>query len=199
MGRRYFCDFCGRSFQDNLPSRRRHIGGAQHQRLRRAWYEANRDMATLLAEESQKRACRQFLFTGRCEFGSSCRFSHYAPEQLEMLRQETQGGKEVLNKDGQPPPTLEAWLRKRENRNFTRDAVTLPGGLPPLAELPPHYFHHHVKAGIQHPLLPGVCLHCHYQEYQSSSLRTPLYLNYRDFFDGCHASLNTSLLFTESK
>uniref|UniRef100_UPI00358FE273 zinc finger matrin-type protein 5 isoform X2 n=1 Tax=Myxine glutinosa TaxID=7769 RepID=UPI00358FE273 len=137
MGRRYFCDFCGRSFQDNLPSRRRHIGGAQHQRLRRAWYEANRDTATLLAEESQKRACRQFLITGRCEFGSSCRFSHYAPEQLEMLRQETQGGKEDLNKDGQPPPTLEAWLRKRENRSFTRDAVTLPEGLPPLAELPP--------------------------------------------------------------
>ena len=40
MGKRYHCDFCGKSFQDNPQSRKRHLNGISHQRNRRLHYES---------------------------------------------------------------------------------------------------------------------------------------------------------------
>lgn len=39
MGKRYFCDYCDRSFQDNLHNRKKHLNGVQHLRAKRAWYD----------------------------------------------------------------------------------------------------------------------------------------------------------------
>ncbi|EOA97693.1 Zinc finger matrin-type protein 5 [Anas platyrhynchos] len=43
MGKRYFCDYCDRSFQDNLHNRKKHLNGVQHLRAKRAWYDLFRE------------------------------------------------------------------------------------------------------------------------------------------------------------
>lgn len=39
MGKRYFCDYCDRSFQDNLHNRKKHLNGLQHLKAKKAWYD----------------------------------------------------------------------------------------------------------------------------------------------------------------
>lgn len=38
MGKRYFCDYCDRSFQDNLHNRKKHLNGLQHLKAKKLWY-----------------------------------------------------------------------------------------------------------------------------------------------------------------
>ncbi|OPJ75200.1 zinc finger matrin-type protein 5 [Patagioenas fasciata monilis] len=98
MGKRYFCDYCDRSFQDNLHNRKKHLNGVQHLRAKRAWYDLFRDAAAILQEEQTKKPCRKFLLTGQCDFGSSCRFSHMTEQDLEKLSAQVKG--ESSKKDG---------------------------------------------------------------------------------------------------
>ncbi|XP_056384671.1 zinc finger matrin-type protein 5 isoform X2 [Hyla sarda] len=86
MGRRYFCDYCDRSFQDNLHNRKKHLNGVQHQRSKKVWYDLFRDASEILAEEGSKKLCRRFLQRGQCDFGNSCRFSHMTAEDVEALK-----------------------------------------------------------------------------------------------------------------
>ncbi|KFQ56879.1 PREDICTED: zinc finger matrin-type protein 5-like, partial [Nestor notabilis] len=90
MGKRYFCDYCDRSFQDNLHNRKKHLNGVQHLRAKRAWYDLFRDAAAILQEEQTKKPCRKFLQTGQCDFGSNCRFSHMTEQDLEKLSAQVQ-------------------------------------------------------------------------------------------------------------
>ncbi|XP_040504028.1 zinc finger matrin-type protein 5 isoform X3 [Gallus gallus] len=90
MGKRYFCDYCDRSFQDNLHNRKKHLNGVQHLRAKRAWYDLFRDAAAILQEEQSKKPCRKFLQTGQCDFGSNCRFSHMTEQDLEKLSAQVQ-------------------------------------------------------------------------------------------------------------
>ncbi|XP_019349304.1 zinc finger matrin-type protein 5 isoform X3 [Alligator mississippiensis] len=85
MGKRYFCDYCDRSFQDNLHNRKKHLNGVQHLRAKKVWYDLFRDAAAILQEEQSKKPCRKFLQTGQCDFGSNCRFSHMTEMDLERL------------------------------------------------------------------------------------------------------------------
>lgn len=39
MGKRYFCDYCDRSFQDNLHNRKKHLNGLQHLKAKKVWYD----------------------------------------------------------------------------------------------------------------------------------------------------------------
>lgn len=39
MGKRYYCDYCERSFQDNMHNRKKHLFGVQHQRAKKAWFD----------------------------------------------------------------------------------------------------------------------------------------------------------------
>ena len=39
MGKRYFCDYCDRSFQDNLHNRKKHLNGLQHLKAKKLWYD----------------------------------------------------------------------------------------------------------------------------------------------------------------
>uniref|UniRef100_A0A8C3CCH7 Zinc finger matrin-type protein 5 n=1 Tax=Cairina moschata TaxID=8855 RepID=A0A8C3CCH7_CAIMO len=91
MGKRYFCDYCDRSFQDNLHNRKKHLNGVQHLRAKRAWYDLFRDAAAILQEEQSKKPCRKFLQTGQCDFGANCRFSHMTEQDLEKLSAQVQG------------------------------------------------------------------------------------------------------------
>ncbi|XP_034955195.2 zinc finger matrin-type protein 5 isoform X1 [Zootoca vivipara] len=90
MGKRYFCDYCNRSFQDNLHNRKKHLNGVQHLRAKKVWYDLFRDSATILQEEQSKKPCREFLLSGRCDFGPNCRFSHMTEEDLEQLNAHVQ-------------------------------------------------------------------------------------------------------------
>ncbi|KAM4891082.1 zinc finger matrin-type protein 5 isoform 2-T7 [Sylvia borin] len=120
MGKRYFCDYCDRSFQDNLHNRKKHLNGVQHLRAKRVWYDLFRDAAAILQEEQTKKPCRKFLQTGQCDFGSNCRFSHMTEQDLEKLSAQVQGEKRLkeLQREGAdiPPGTIEDWLDKRAQR-----------------------------------------------------------------------------------
>ncbi|XP_040432759.1 zinc finger matrin-type protein 5 isoform X3 [Anser cygnoides] len=124
MGKRYFCDYCDRSFQDNLHNRKKHLNGVQHLRAKRAWYDLFRDAAAILQEEQSKKPCRKFLQTGE--------------QRLKELRQE---GADV------PLGTIEDWLEKRAKRLSAAQSNSAlpekpvpfqyPPGWPPPQELPP--------------------------------------------------------------
>uniref|UniRef100_A0A674H1T4 Zinc finger matrin-type protein 5 n=2 Tax=Telluraves TaxID=3073808 RepID=A0A674H1T4_TAEGU len=155
MGKRYFCDYCDRSFQDNLHNRKKHLNGVQHLRAKRVWYDLFRDAAAILQEEQTKKPCRKFLQTGQCDFGSNCRFSHMTEQDLEKLSAQVQREKRLkeLQREGAdiPPGTIEDWLDKRAQRlsaaQSSRDSRWNAPGLswspaPPRCSLP-----HGMKAG----------------------------------------------------
>ncbi|XP_042309189.1 zinc finger matrin-type protein 5 isoform X2 [Sceloporus undulatus] len=120
MGKRYFCDYCDRSFQDNLHNRKKHLNGVQHLRAKKVWYDLFRDAAAILQEEQSKKPCRKFLQTGQCDFGSNCRFSHMTEVDLENLNAQVQDERRSREhqqeKTARPPGTIEDWLEKRAKR-----------------------------------------------------------------------------------
>ena len=40
MGKRYYCDYCDKSFPDNLDQRKKHLRGVVHQRNRNQFYQS---------------------------------------------------------------------------------------------------------------------------------------------------------------
>ncbi|KAM4634671.1 zinc finger matrin-type protein 5 isoform 2-T2 [Polymixia lowei] len=88
MGKRYYCDYCDRSFQDNMHNRKKHLNGVQHHRAKKAWFDHFRDSAAILYDEQAKKPCRKFLQTGNCGFGPNCRFSHMSEEDLANLKRQ---------------------------------------------------------------------------------------------------------------
>lgn len=106
MGKKYFCDYCGKSFADSTENRKKHNSGIIHKKLREAHYEQFAgllavwlnslvcqfksiflsDAKTRLEKELLKGPCRRFLAGQDCMFGDNCRFSHLLPHQLDQLR-----------------------------------------------------------------------------------------------------------------
>ena len=64
MGKRYYCDYCNKSFADNPVSRKTHLSGVVHAQNKRAHYDAFRDEEEILRDEANKRPCRTFLSSG---------------------------------------------------------------------------------------------------------------------------------------
>uniref|UniRef100_A0AAA9RWR9 Zinc finger matrin-type protein 5 n=1 Tax=Bos taurus TaxID=9913 RepID=A0AAA9RWR9_BOVIN len=120
MGKRYFCDYCDRSFQDNLHNRKKHLNGLQHLKAKKLWYDMFRDAAAILLDEQNKRPCRKFLLTGQCDFGSNCRFSHMSERDLQELsvqvEEERRAREWPLDVAELPEVCLEDWLEKRAKR-----------------------------------------------------------------------------------
>ncbi|KAK2819147.1 hypothetical protein Q5P01_024708 [Channa striata] len=90
MGKRYYCDYCDRSFQDNMHNRKKHLNGVQHHRAKKAWFDHFRDSAAILHDEQTKKPCRKFLQKGICDFGPNCRFSHMSEEELFTLKRQVE-------------------------------------------------------------------------------------------------------------
>ncbi|XP_053558164.1 zinc finger matrin-type protein 5 [Bombina bombina] len=148
MGRRYFCDYCDRSFQDNLHNRKKHLNGVQHQRSKKAWFDIFRDASEILEEEQTKKLCRRFQQSGECDFGPSCRFSHMSLEDLEALKTQVEAERRIRDEQSRqvPPCRIERWLEeitkkknaRSESSNMAEPPIyQLPPGWPPLSELPP--------------------------------------------------------------
>ena len=66
MGKRYYCDYCNKSFADNPVSRKTHLSGVVHAQNKRVHYDSFRDEEEILKDESSKRPCRAFLSSGKC-------------------------------------------------------------------------------------------------------------------------------------
>ncbi|KAM4527453.1 zinc finger matrin-type protein 5 [Odontesthes bonariensis] len=119
MGKRYYCDYCDRSFQDNMHNRKKHLNGVQHHRSKKAWFDQFRDSAAILYDEQLKKPCRKFLQKGICDFGSNCRFSHMSEEeQLNLKRwlEEERRHKEDSEDRRMLGRSIEDWLSKREKK-----------------------------------------------------------------------------------
>ncbi|XP_006013312.1 zinc finger matrin-type protein 5 [Latimeria chalumnae] len=155
MGKRYYCDYCDRSFQDNPHNRKKHLNGIQHHRARKLWYDSFRDATTILSEEQNKKPCRKFQQTGHCDYGSNCKFSHLTDKELEKLQlqidEEHRGTDDLLGGSEDSEPNIEEWLLQRTKRMKSNPntsdlkadtegeaaAFQLPLGFPPIEDLPP--------------------------------------------------------------
>ncbi|CAK1549221.1 unnamed protein product [Leptosia nina] len=85
MGKRYHCDYCDKSMVATPSIIRTHRKGSVHQKLVNDHYKQYKDPETILREESGKKPCSRFA-TGQCPFGSICRYSHYTPQELSVLK-----------------------------------------------------------------------------------------------------------------
>ncbi|XP_075424986.1 zinc finger matrin-type protein 5 [Ascaphus truei] len=148
MGRRYFCDYCDRSFQDNLHNRKKHLNGVQHQRSKKVWYDLFRGSSEVLEEEQSKKTCRRFIQSGQCDFGPGCRFSHMSLQDMEALKAHVEEENRAREKQSRrmPPCRIESWLEQRAKKRSVNSEsaptseppiLQLPPGWPPLCELPP--------------------------------------------------------------
>ncbi|XP_047426035.1 zinc finger matrin-type protein 5 [Mugil cephalus] len=129
MGRRYYCDYCDRSFQDNMHNRKKHLNGVQHHRAKKAWFDHFRDSTAILCDEQAKKPCRKFLQRGICDFGPNCRFSHMSEEELDILKRqvedENQRREDAVDRM-EPGRCIEEWLSRREKK---RSAASNKGDL----------------------------------------------------------------------
>ncbi|XP_030643054.1 zinc finger matrin-type protein 5 [Chanos chanos] len=120
MGKRYYCDYCDRSFQDNMHNRKKHLNGVQHHRAKKAWFDNFKDAAAILREERAKEPCRKFLQTGQCGFGPSCRFSHMTDRDMEILKKQVDDERRRREDPdlgrASPERSIEEWLARREKR-----------------------------------------------------------------------------------
>nr|XP_021488419.1 zinc finger matrin-type protein 5 isoform X1 [Meriones unguiculatus]XP_021488421.1 zinc finger matrin-type protein 5 isoform X1 [Meriones unguiculatus] len=128
MGKRYFCDYCDRSFQDNLHNRKKHLSGLQHLKAKKVWYDMFRDAAAILLDEQNKRPCRKFLLTGHCDFGSNCRFSHMSEQDLQELsiqvEEERRAREWPVETAELSEVHLEDWLEKRAKRLSSAPSIS---------------------------------------------------------------------------
>ncbi|XP_062844495.1 zinc finger matrin-type protein 5 [Trichomycterus rosablanca] len=131
MGKRYYCDYCDRSFQDTLHNRKKHLNGVQHHRAKKAWFDHFRDAAAILQDERTKQPCRKFLQTGQCVFGPNCRYSHMSEHHMNVLEQQIEDERWLNSDQGKSltEPSLDKWLLRREKR-----AVTTKGSVLKLEE-----------------------------------------------------------------
>ncbi|XP_063229723.1 zinc finger matrin-type protein 5-like [Bacillus rossius redtenbacheri] len=151
MGKRYYCDYCDRSFVDGLDARKKHLKGYMHARLRKEYYESIRDARTILSEESLKTRCRRFRNSGECPFGNNCKYTHFSPEDLQALEQqvleeERAKREERARRLESNVPTVVSWLKNRSKaavrgEDGAGDAGTvawdLPAELRDRTDLPP--------------------------------------------------------------
>lgn len=144
MGKRYYCDYCERSFADGAENRKKHLASMHHQKLRKAHYDMFKDATTILEENRLKKPCIKFQNNGECEYGSNCKYSHLTPLDIQQLEEEAR-----LVKAGPPPvePNIEAkidaWIesisKMKENSATSLNVCKpiLPTVLVGIPDLPP--------------------------------------------------------------
>ncbi|XP_022909307.1 zinc finger matrin-type protein 5 [Onthophagus taurus] len=147
MGRRYYCDYCNKTFIDDLDARKKHLSSSHHIKLRNLHYEMYRDPQTVVAEEAVKLPCRRFMQTGICQFAGNCKYTHYTVEELWNIKQQVEH--EIQEKRSAKMmvtevPPLETWLDKfykKHNQAKNAESIELFWSYPEVLEsrtdLPP--------------------------------------------------------------
>ncbi|GFO24441.1 Zinc finger matrin-type protein 5 [Plakobranchus ocellatus] len=141
MGKRYYCDYCKKSFADNPVSRKTHLNGVVHGQNKRSHYNALRDEEETLKDESSKRPCRSFLSAGDCKFGERCQYSHLTNEDKARLTEIVNKKKKLAEmklqegsreEDNSVLQSLNAWQsektafqRESENGSIVRKASAI--------------------------------------------------------------------------
>uniref|UniRef100_A0A1B6CSJ5 C3H1-type domain-containing protein n=1 Tax=Clastoptera arizonana TaxID=38151 RepID=A0A1B6CSJ5_9HEMI len=136
MGKRYYCDYCDRSFKDDLGARKKHLNGTLHIRTRKSYYKQYQDLKTIVNENCAKEECRRFRTTGECQFGEHCNFTHYSKQELNKMKQQVED--EEIKKQSFPAiasASVEQWLEVKLNKS--KVFPLLPQKLYLTPDLPP--------------------------------------------------------------
>ena len=89
MGKRYYCDFCERSFRDTLAARKSHNACAQHVEKRRRHYFELKSARERLAQVRERERCLDFYKHGLCHRGEEkCKFVHISKDDYKKLMDE---------------------------------------------------------------------------------------------------------------
>lgn len=117
MVKRYYCDFCDKSFPYSVEGRKKHCTGFHHHQQRQAHYDTFKTARERLEEERRREKCRIFHLGKECWFGESCKYSHHTPASLAALEQQVWEEEEQqrlaqlpTQVQGENEPTLEGWL-----------------------------------------------------------------------------------------
>ncbi|XP_016905065.1 zinc finger matrin-type protein 5 [Apis cerana] len=127
MGRRYYCEYCDRSFKDDPEARKKHLSSLQHAKNRADHYNMFKDPEIILREESTKIPCKWYLTNGECAFGLGCRYSHYTPPMIwELQRLVAMKNQSKLNinlENGWPNPDdiIKEYFENNTSTNTTDD------------------------------------------------------------------------------
>ncbi|XP_027232029.1 zinc finger matrin-type protein 5 isoform X1 [Penaeus vannamei] len=127
MVKRYYCDYCDRSFPYSVEARKKHINGYQHQKLRTLHYNQFKNFLTLLIaareklqEELGKEKCRRFYSGQECSFGDACIYSHLTVGDLNKLKEEVYQENEAKQcsqlqseRGDSSEPSLKKWITKK--------------------------------------------------------------------------------------
>eukprot|EP00128_Syssomonas_multiformis_P005674 Colp12_sorted_trinity150504_noHs@26176 len=135
MGKRYFCDYCNKSFMDNPLARKRHLESANHQLQVKLHYDSFKDPSQLLAEELKKQPCKRFQTTGTCDFGGRCKYGHVP----KYMTQEQLFASFATGPSANVTPTANEFPvpTDPDHQPFVAKLLQLPGGIPPSLMPPP--------------------------------------------------------------
>ncbi|XP_031623178.1 zinc finger matrin-type protein 5 [Contarinia nasturtii] len=89
MGKMYYCDYCDKRMRDDPNIKKKHNEGLPHQKARNEHYAHYKTAQEILRDEYKKKPCAKFP-NGSCQFGASCRFSHYTPAQIEKVKEQAE-------------------------------------------------------------------------------------------------------------
>ncbi|XP_026477637.1 zinc finger matrin-type protein 5-like [Ctenocephalides felis] len=119
MNAKYHCDYCNISFKDDGTKRKTHLNGFAHNRAKNEYLLLHRDIRDIIQQESAKQPCVRFLNGMHCNFGASCRFTHYSPPELDNLRriaddhERKRMARRVFKSESSGRDLLNSWLMKR--------------------------------------------------------------------------------------
>lgn len=120
MVKRYYCDYCDRSFPYSVEARKKHINGYQHQKLRTLHYNQFKTAREKLQEELGKEKCRRFHSGQECSFGDACIYSHLTVGDLNKLKEEVYQENEAKQcsqlqseRGDSSEPSLKKWITKK--------------------------------------------------------------------------------------
>ena len=138
MGKRYYCEFCDKSFADNPKGRKNHNAGLFHQHLKQAHYESVADVVTIIDKELSNVPCGNFLRKGHCDYEARCRYSHLNQKLIDSLRKQFKKESKVVKVK---EPNVEEWQANRKKNDSGEETVSMVYSLPEswknIGPLPP--------------------------------------------------------------
>ncbi|XP_015609430.1 zinc finger matrin-type protein 5 [Cephus cinctus] len=147
MGKRYYCDYCDRSFKDDSEARKKHISSLQHAKNRADHYSLFKAPETILKEESEKIPCKRYMTHGDCAFGNGCKFSHYTPPMIWELQRivaqknQSRSMRSLTNKVPGPDEIIKEFFENTADPDIAQEINTplwsLPIELQNYTSLPP--------------------------------------------------------------